>query len=519
MRSPTLRMLRLIIIAGITIFLVTKLAQSSIHVVSNAVGYHESSDTSASQLESAPSIPEPVAKVEEQPQTEEKPAEEQHEEPSVEEKNDDQPAQEISQETPAEEVKEESKPENQPQESSEEQPHEQSSEEKPSEEKPAEESSPAPEGGSQEQAEQPSEQPNQESAPEQSSEEQQPTEQAQQESSAAPVTTAEAGAYQRANATFVTLARNQDVWSMIRSIRHVEDRFNHQFHYDWVFLNDDDFDDDFKETVSALVSGTAKFGKIPKENWGFPDWIDKERAAKTRQEMAQKKIIYGDSVSYRHMCRFESGFFFRQELTLQYKYYWRVEPEIQLHCDIDYDVFKFMEEKEYDYGFTLSLYEYAETIPTLWDSVRKFMKEHPEHLAKDNLIDWLSDDEGFSYNRCHFWSNFEIGNMDFWRSQAYMDFFNSLDQDGGFFYERWGDAPVHSIAASLLLPKNKVHYFQDIGYWHVPFTNCPTNREDRLRLKCSCNPRDNFSWKGYSCTPKFFDVQHMTRPSQWREQS
>lgn len=80
-----------------------------------------------------------------------------------------------------------------------------------------------------------------------------------------------------------------------------------------------------------------------------------------------------------------------------------------------------------------------------------------------------------------------------------MDFFNQLDQDGGFFYERWGDAPVHSIGAALTLKKEEIHFFNDIAYWHVPFTHCPTGDQLRLDLKCHCNPKDNFDWKGYSC--------------------
>ena len=46
---------------------------------------------------------------------------------------------------------------------------------------------------------------------------------------------------ERENATFVTLARNEDLWALVGSIREVEDRFNHQYHYDWVFLNDKEF--------------------------------------------------------------------------------------------------------------------------------------------------------------------------------------------------------------------------------------------------------------------------------------
>lgn len=97
------------------------------------------------------------------------------------------------------------------------------------------------------------------------------------------------------------------------------------------------------------------------------------------------------------------------------------------------------------------------------------------------------------------WSNFEIGDLNWLRSKAYLDFFDSLDHDGGFFYERWGDAPVYSIAAGLLLNKSDIHFFNDIAYWHVPFTHCPSGEKTRLALRCHCNPKDNFDWKGYSC--------------------
>lgn len=37
--------------------------------------------------------------------------------------------------------------------------------------------------------------------------------------------------------------------------------------------------------------------------------------------------------------------------------------------------------------------------------------------------------------------------------QAY---FEHLDHSGGFFYERWGDAPVHSLAAAMFLNASEV---------------------------------------------------------------
>lgn len=144
---------------------------------------------------------------------------------------------------------------------------------------------------------------------------------------------------------------------------------------------------------------------------------------------------------------------------------------------------------------------------------------------------FLSEDGGETYNRCHFWSNFEIGNLNLWRSEAYRAYFDYLDKAGGFFYERWGDAPVHSIAAALFLvrltckvggtvlmtlqPFDQIHYFADVGYRHEPFQHCPQT-EDLHKNRCYCNPNDGneFEKHWYSCTPRFLqEAAKVRRPS------
>lgn len=320
---------------------------------------------------------------------------------------------------------------------------------------------------------------------------------------------------EKQKATFVALARNSDLRGFLNSIRQIEDRFNHRYQYDWVFLNDEEFSDEFKEMTTAVVSGKAKYGLIPKEHWSYPDWIDKEKAALAREQMVEKKIIYGGSVSYRHMCRFESGFFFRHPLLDEYEYYWRVDPDIKIYCDIDYDIFKFMKENNKKYSFTITLPEYKETIPTLWDTTKEFIKNNEKFLAKDSLFEWISNDNGETYNGCHFWSNFEVASLDFLRSEAYMNYFDHLDKAGGFFYERWGDAPVHSIAVALFLNKDEVHFFNDLGYYHVPFHNCPVDPEIRKQKRCVCNPEEDFTWKDYSCTKKYHNVKGLPRMKGW----
>lgn len=70
------------------------------------------------------------------------------------------------------------------------------------------------------------------------------------------------------------------------------------------------------------------------------------------------------------------------------------------------------------YGFTLAVLEGPRTIPTLWDVTRDFMDARPELLPEANLLDFVTD-ASFEYNMCHFWSNFELGDLRWFRSAQY----------------------------------------------------------------------------------------------------
>lgn len=50
-----------------------------------------------------------------------------------------------------------------------------------------------------------------------------------------------------------------------------------------------------------------------------------------------------------------------------------------------------------------------------------------------------------------------------------------------------------------MLNKDEVHFFNEIGYFHSPFTHCPTGNQAKDKLRCYCEAKDNFDWKQYSC--------------------
>lgn len=309
--------------------------------------------------------------------------------------------------------------------------------------------------------------------------------------------------YTRQNAVILVLCRNGDLKGMLNSLADFEKMFNSVYKYPYVFLNDDVFTDDFKESIKRSVSSTVEFGQLTKSQWGPPPWIDKNKMEKNFEIMKSKNVVYGGSLSYRNMCRFFAGHFYKHDLVLKYDYYWRIEPDVKFFCKLSYDPFDLLADNNKLYGFVISINEYMETIPSLWKITLKFLKSNLDILKNKKIMKFIFN-ENNDYNGCHFWSNFEIANFKVFRNELYEKFFQYLDESGGFYYERWGDAPIHTLAAILFLNKDEIHYFDDIGYQHGMFKYCPVDR--RKNQNCNCDPKENYNVKFIDvCFKKYLD--------------
>ena len=202
-------------------------------------------------------------------------------------------------------------------------------------------------------------------------------------------------------------------------------------------------------------------------------------------------------LSYRHMCRWNSGFFYLHPALADYDYYWRVEPDVQFFCQLGYDVFQFMADMKLVYGFNMNILEDARSFVSLWKLTVRFFEENMGYVHPDADWSWLVDEESDTaaelgtgaggYNNCQFFSNFEIGDLRFFRSEGYQAYFRYLDEMGGFFYERFGDAPIHTLAVSLLAGRGEVWFFRDVGYQHDQARHCPMDAGEGGG-RCMCEP-------------------------------
>ena len=67
---------------------------------------------------------------------------------------------------------------------------------------------------------------------------------------------------------------------------------------------------------------------VPKDHWSLPEWIDEGRFMNSLEYLGAIGVGKGWMISYRHMCRWNSGFFYKHPRLKEFDWYWRVEPDV-----------------------------------------------------------------------------------------------------------------------------------------------------------------------------------------------
>ncbi|CAO0797083.1 unnamed protein product [Mucor circinelloides] len=282
---------------------------------------------------------------------------------------------------------------------------------------------------------------------------------------------------------FYMIVKNEELQAARSAIRSVEDRFNshNNASYPWVLLNSQHFTYDFKKYIGKVASGKVYFGQIDLEAFTYPEWIDVKRTENAIRRMIYLRVKKSHSLYERQEMRYKAGLFQHHSLFNTVDYAWRVEPGSEYTC------------------FAITNKEDSATSFSLWPASLEFMRMNPQLItqADSSIMPWLLTKER-EYNFCYMWPDFEIVDLAFLKSEEYLSFFHYLDLVGGFFYERWGDGPVRSIAAAMFLNKKDVHFFNEIGYSHSSIQHCPLNQA--LLETCSCDYKNNHNFRSESCT-------------------
>ncbi|KAG0036266.1 hypothetical protein BGZ83_003862, partial [Gryganskiella cystojenkinii] len=129
---------------------------------------------------------------------------------------------------------------------------------------------------------------------------------------------------------------------------------------------------------------------------------------------------------------------------------------------------------------------YGAGVPSAFSTIQAFKETHAKLIPKSN-------DEAFVIRE----SGDEL--YDFFRSEAYQTLFNTIDQAGLFYYEKWTDSTVISIALALLATRSETLYLKQLGWGLNKLSYCP--RTPDINRHCHCDPLTVLSPLHVSCTP------------------
>ncbi|KAK7056681.1 hypothetical protein VNI00_002398 [Paramarasmius palmivorus] len=282
----------------------------------------------------------------------------------------------------------------------------------------------------------------------------------------------------RPNAVIFMLVPPSRLQQATLALLNVENRFNRHLKYPYVlFMSQSELatvSNETKSKIDWITQGRAQFAALTDESWEIPPFYDPKLVDASMREI-------GFSKGYRQMCRFYSGFFWKHPMVAKYDWLWRLDTDIEFHCDVPYDPVQRLIDADALYGFVQIAGDVDYVQPSLAGNVSAFMHSHssllPSHANMGftwrNIPNALSGLGGNDdWTRMCMYNNFEISHRSIWESPLYTSFFEYLDHAGGFFYERWSDSPIHSFALAMALRKEQ---HQGWGY------ECP-QRLDR----CTC---------------------------------
>ncbi len=162
---------------------------------------------------------------------------------------------------------------------------------------------------------------------------------------------------------------------------------------------------------------------------------------------------------YRHMMHWFAisiwDFFdnYNRETGCNYGMIMRLDEDSFIHSPIRYNVFDFMRNHGYVYGYRLCAYE-MQVTQRMWKVYR----------SNRRLGDPVRD---VDLEMCGFYNNFFVASLDFFRSKKVQSFLKLADRKGYIYRRRLGDLMIHSMVVYAFAPTEKIHRFLDFTYEHT----------------------------------------------------
>jgi hypothetical protein len=170
--------------------------------------------------------------------------------------------------------------------------------------------------------------------------------------------------------------------------------------------------------------------------------------------------VNGSGIGYRHMCRWFAGEIFPH--LAAYDYYLRLDDDSIILAPVKVDLFEFVKSRDGLYahlnGATMIDPQWA--VNGLWPLVGDWLARESVPTVRPIA----SVPEGWLY-----YNNFEIAGPRWFLESPYWRMYKRIDESGGIYTSRWGDAPIRALGVSLFMDERHKVAIDFVRYRHQKF--------------------------------------------------
>lgn len=262
---------------------------------------------------------------------------------------------------------------------------------------------------------------------------------------------------------------------LVKSLDSLYENYNQKFKHDIIIFYDNShpFHTEDQERI-AKGRKEIRFQLLDGILWSPPDCAELRNNPHIREWVAPRF-----SMGYRNMMRWYGILIYQFLSDLGYEMYMRMDDDSLIHSQIDYDMFKFMHDNNYEYGFRCYANDHISVSNGLIEFCREYMEnKNLSGCWLDRFINQKSIWKSPSYNILGYYNNFLISKLDFWMRDDVQDFLKHLDNSGYMYTRRWNDLISQAVTIQMFMNRRNIYQFTDWTYEHATFVNY--NSQDTL---------------------------------------
>jgi hypothetical protein len=231
----------------------------------------------------------------------------------------------------------------------------------------------------------------------------------------------------------------QSYWKLVRRNRMLHRNFNKHFGYPVIIFHEGNIHPSHQSVISKLTPNIVFF----------------DVSGKAFFEPSDLPIEYKNQIGYKHMCRFYAMQMY--DLVGDFDYIMRLDDDSYIDSPIKYDLFSFMQKRNFIYGYIHKENDYHK------DTVTTLPAFTQEYIRKNNIqINCTLDD----INALYYYSNFVVTSVPFWKRPDVQGYLHAVDESLGIYQYRWGDHVIQTLALKMFCEPERIHLFHDFRYSH-----------------------------------------------------